>query len=92
MLVLSRKLGQELVIGDSVRIVVNRISGNRVTLGIVAPDNVRVLRGELEGIARAFDQDEDSPARIPLADSLILGVERDAGAGPLSPASTPSAR
>jgi carbon storage regulator len=93
MLVLSRKLGQELVIGDSVRIVVNRISGNRVTLGIVAPDNVRVLRGELEVIAQAFDQAEDPPPRIPLADSLTLGGERDpAGAGPFAPASTPSAR
>lgn len=48
MLVLSRKVGEELVIGDNVRVVVFRISGNRVTLGIQAPNDVRIVRVELE--------------------------------------------
>jgi carbon storage regulator len=47
MLVLSRKRGEEILIGDHVRLVVDRIAGNRVTLGIVAPRDVLVLRGEL---------------------------------------------
>jgi carbon storage regulator len=47
-LVLSRKRGEEIVIGDDVRIVVNRISGNRVTLAIRAPNDVRIVRGELD--------------------------------------------
>ena len=55
MLVLSRKSGQELVIGDNVRITVNRVSGNRVTLGISAPDEVRIVRGELEPIMKSFE-------------------------------------
>ncbi len=59
MLVLSRKAGEELIIGDSIRITVNKISGNRVTLGIVAPGDVRVLRGELEPIARSFEEPAD---------------------------------
>ena len=58
MLVLSRKAGQELVINGNIRITVNRISGNRVTLGISAPKNVRVVRGELEAIVHAFDAEE----------------------------------
>ena len=48
MLVLSRKEGERLVIGDNVVVTVNRISGNRITLGIEAPRDVRIVRGELD--------------------------------------------
>ena len=47
MLVLTRKLGEEIFIGDNIRLIVNRIAGNRVTIGINAPDDVTILRGEL---------------------------------------------
>lgn len=47
MLVLSRKIGERLAIGNDVQIVVSKIAGNRVTLGIEAPKSVRILRGEL---------------------------------------------
>jgi len=47
MLVLSRKIGEKLVIGDNVTVVVSRVAGNRVTLGIEAPSDVRIVRGEL---------------------------------------------
>ncbi len=48
MLVLSRKVGERLVIGGNITVVVNRVAGNRVTLGIEAPDTVRIVRGELD--------------------------------------------
>ncbi len=48
MLVLSRKEGEKLVIGDNIELEVVRIAGNRVTLGIVAPTDVKVLRAELK--------------------------------------------
>jgi carbon storage regulator len=54
MLVLSRKVGEKLVIGDNVTIIVNRVAGNRVTIGIDAPDEVRVIRGELKPLAQQF--------------------------------------
>jgi len=47
MLVLSRKIGEKLVIGDNITVVVSRVAGNRVTLGIEAPSDVRIVRGEL---------------------------------------------
>lgn len=47
MLVLSRKLGEKLVIGDNIEIEIVKFAGNRVTLGIVAPRSVQVLRGEV---------------------------------------------
>ncbi len=42
MLVLSRKEGEKLVIGENITVVVSRVSGNRVTLGIEAPADVRL--------------------------------------------------
>ena len=48
MLVLSRKVGEKLVIGGNITVVVTRVAGNRVTLGIEAPNDVRVVRGELQ--------------------------------------------
>jgi len=48
MLVLSRKEGEQLIIGDGVVLTVSRISGNRVAIGIEAPRSVRIVRGELE--------------------------------------------
>lgn len=50
MLVLSRKVGEKLVIGDNITVVVSRISGNRVTLAIEAPQEVRIVRGELKPV------------------------------------------
>jgi carbon storage regulator len=47
MLVLSRKPGEEILIGDNVRLVVHSIRGNRVRLGIAAPEGVPIARAEL---------------------------------------------
>ena len=47
MLVLSRKQGETIQIDDQIRVTVVRVKGNRVKIGIEAPDNVAVWRGEL---------------------------------------------
>lgn len=47
MLVLSRRLGETLIIGDDVKITVLGISGNQVRLGIAAPKEVSVHREEV---------------------------------------------
>ena len=47
MLVLSRKQGEEIVIGSNVYITVLAVRGNRVKLGITAPREVVVERSEL---------------------------------------------
>jgi carbon storage regulator len=47
MLVLSRKPGEKLVIGDNITVTILEVSGNRIKVGVEAPGNVRVLRGEL---------------------------------------------
>ncbi|MBP85424.1 MAG: carbon storage regulator [Planctomycetaceae bacterium] len=65
MLVLSRKVGQKLVIDDNITIVINRIAGNRVSIGIEAPNDVHIMRGELDKIRREFaegDAGSEQPA------------------------------
>lgn len=53
MLVLSRRLGETLMIGNDIKITVLGISGNQVRVGIDAPKNIRVDREEVrERIAR----------------------------------------
>jgi len=47
MLVLSRRLGETLIIGDDVKVTVLGISGNQVRLGISAPKEVSVHREEI---------------------------------------------
>jgi carbon storage regulator len=48
MLVLSRKPGQKLQIGDNITITVLEVHGHVLRLGIEAPREVRVLRAELQ--------------------------------------------
>ncbi len=47
MLVLSRKSGETIVIGDDIRITVLEIRGNSVKLGLSAPAEVSIRREEL---------------------------------------------
>jgi len=47
MLVLSRKCGQSVCIGQDVTITFLRVGGRVVKIGIDAPSLVRILRGEL---------------------------------------------
>jgi carbon storage regulator len=47
MLVLSRKLGEKVTIGEGIVLTVVRIDRNQVRIGIEAPDEVPILRGEL---------------------------------------------
>ena len=47
MLVLSRKIGEKIVIGSDVTITVVAVQGNKVRIGIDAPEHITILRGEL---------------------------------------------
>ena len=66
MLVLSRKAGETLLIGDNIKVTINRISGNRVTVGVEAPGQVKIIRGELEHSA-------DTKAPMPVANANPSG-------------------
>lgn len=48
MLALSRKPGEAIKIGGDVTLVIVSVKGDTVTVGIEAPREVKILRGELE--------------------------------------------
>ncbi|QDU87685.1 hypothetical protein Pla175_10510 [Pirellulimonas nuda] len=65
MLVLSRKAGEKIQIGDGITLEVRRVAGNRVTLAIEAPKDVRILRGELEKVVAQFNEPEPTVRTVP---------------------------
>jgi len=48
MLVLTRRVGEEIVIDGLIRIRVVRVGGGHARLGFVAPRNVRIIREEID--------------------------------------------
>jgi carbon storage regulator len=61
MLILTRRVGETLMIGDNVSVTVLRVKGNQVRLGVNAPKDVSVHREEIyDRIKREQDQDQAS--------------------------------
>ena len=81
MLVLARKVGQSIVIGDNVELMVIEVRGDQVRLGITAPKSVPVHRKELlEQIKQENRQAAESAKALELLDLLEAGtnvVERN---------------
>ena len=48
MLVLSRRAGQSLLLGNDIKVHVLQINGNQVRIGLEAPKTVNIVRSELE--------------------------------------------
>jgi carbon storage regulator len=57
MLVLTRRIGESIIIDGGIQITVVAIQGNKVRLGIVAPDSVRVDRQEVHARRAEFASD-----------------------------------
>ena len=64
MLVLSRKEGERVRLGDSIVLTVVKVAGDKVRLGIQAPSDVHVLREELELFTQPTEvKDSEVPLR-----------------------------
>jgi carbon storage regulator len=48
MLILTRKLGESIIVGGDVKVTVLSRVGNRVSIGVEAPDDVSVHREEIQ--------------------------------------------
>jgi carbon storage regulator len=54
MLVLTRQIGQEIIINGNIRVTVTSIKGDKVRIGIVAPPEVRIDREEVHRRLQEF--------------------------------------
>ena len=65
MLVLSRKINENIVIGDGIKVYIVDIKGDTVKLGVEAPSNVPVHRSEVhEAINRNFHEERRRGRKI----------------------------
>jgi carbon storage regulator len=73
MLVLTRKLGEQIAIGDDIRITVLEIKGSQAKLGIEAPRSIGIYRNEVyekiitENLMSSAAESPD----VSLADALL---------------------
>jgi len=66
MLILTRRVGETVMIGNEVTVTVLGVKGNQVRVGVNAPKDVAVHREEIyERIKR--EEDQDSRAAVPAA-------------------------
>lgn len=66
MLVLTRKLQEKICIGNDITVTILRVKGQQVRIGIEAPRDIRVIRGELPPMP--YDREElpaDATGREP---------------------------
>ena len=59
MLILTRRIGESLMIGDNVTVTVLGVKGNQVRVGVDAPKDVEVYRREL------YDRIQTAKAKTP---------------------------
>ena len=79
MLVLSRRIGERLMIGNNIMVVVNKIGTKRVLIGIEAPAEVRVRRAELGNTREARMPNQTPPDEGDDLDELWIDLGNPVG-------------
>jgi carbon storage regulator len=59
MLVLTRRIGEEIVIDGNIRVTVTSVKGDKVRIGVSAPPNIRVDRAEVHRRLQEFAADPE---------------------------------
>lgn len=79
MLVLTRKEGESLYIGDDIKITIVSTDNEKVRVGIEAPKYCRVFREELLADTRAENRmaTQSDPAKMPIANLFRQATKND---------------
>ena len=64
MLILTRRVGETVMIGEEVSVTILGVKGNQVRVGINAPKNVAVHREEIFERIKSEDPDSVEPERV----------------------------
>jgi carbon storage regulator len=74
MLVLSRKVGEEIVIGSNIRITLVAINGGKVRIGVTAPKDVVVDRQEINQRRKEFAKGRPTLLLMPSVEISTMPV------------------
>lgn len=76
MLILSRKAGEEIILGNDIVIKVTEISKGNVKIGIEAPRETAILRGELRDRIEASNKEAAHSVDTKRLQKLSLKLQR----------------
>jgi carbon storage regulator len=89
MLVLTRKSNQSIMIGDDIEVSVLSVMGDKVRIGIQAPQDIPVFRTEIyEEIHRQDGAPQSAPATEAEADGAAVDGAVEQAGDPAEPASS----
>jgi carbon storage regulator len=93
MLILARRIGESIIIGDQVEISVVDIKGDQVKLGIKAPSTVKVYRREVYIAIQEENRAAAAapPVELPRLEGLIPPAAAPGGIKPAAPGGNPPA-
>ncbi len=76
MLIITRRKGQRIVIGNDIEIIISDISRSGVKIGIVAPTSTTIFRGEVRDAVESANREAlESSFAEPVADAADLTVD-----------------
>ena len=76
MLILTRKIDEEIKIGSEITVRVLSISEGQIKLGITAPDNIAIFRGEIYEKVKQVTIEASNQSKQKLSDLSKLGVNK----------------